>query len=62
MNTSHLDSILANKTPLYTIIDIQNGSPIMSKPDWNRKALRKKAERLDLAYGAYRYAVVEVQA
>ena len=44
---------------MYQIIDHQTGATI-GKPYKNRTTARNKADKLDNAYGAYRYYVKEL--
>lgn len=41
---------------MYQIIDVKTGEKV-GKPYTNRKAASHRANKLDLAYGAIRYAV-----
>ena len=45
--------------PIWQVIDNHTGAA-MGKP-MKRRAASRKVDRLDLAYGAYRYSVKQVQ-
>lgn len=53
-STDELDALT------YRLIDGQTGAILAEKPGSKRRALRNRAERMNLAYGAHRYYAAPV--